>query len=155
LREVSTEFSNSCAFLNLGFRKCSDRISIRQSVSGSDMHANARPTSKTKVQRGRLIGTGDDAASPIAKYRRQVGKEVWLIGKLPCVWRRMDLGASSPQLREELGPDQFEKGQSWQGLHRHALMKMIAYASSSIARAKSHVGSDVTTIVVMIRPSLN
>jgi SRSO17 transposase len=31
------------------------------------------------------------------------------------------------QLKEELGLDHFE-GRSWQDLHRHALMTMIAYA---------------------------
>jgi SRSO17 transposase len=31
------------------------------------------------------------------------------------------------QLKEELGLDHFE-GRSWDGLHRHALMTMIAYA---------------------------
>ena len=31
------------------------------------------------------------------------------------------------QLKEGLGLDHFE-GRSWQGLHRHALMTMIAYA---------------------------
>jgi SRSO17 transposase len=31
------------------------------------------------------------------------------------------------QLKEELGLDHFE-GRSWQGVHRHALMTMIAYA---------------------------
>jgi len=31
------------------------------------------------------------------------------------------------QLKKELGLDHFE-GRSWQGLHRHALMTMIAYA---------------------------
>ena len=31
------------------------------------------------------------------------------------------------QLKEKLGLDHFE-GRSWQGLHRHALMTMIAYA---------------------------
>jgi SRSO17 transposase len=31
------------------------------------------------------------------------------------------------QLKEELGLDRFE-GRSWQGLHRHALMTMVAYA---------------------------
>jgi SRSO17 transposase len=31
------------------------------------------------------------------------------------------------QLKEELGLDHFE-GRSWQGLHRHALMTMVAYA---------------------------
>jgi hypothetical protein len=34
------------------------------------------------------------------------------------------------QLKEELGLDHFE-GRSWQGLHRHALMTMIAYAFPS------------------------
>ena len=31
------------------------------------------------------------------------------------------------QMKEELGLDHFE-GRSWQGLHRHAVMTMIAYA---------------------------
>src|SRR5258708_39489638 len=34
---------------------------------------------------------------------------------------------ANQQLKEELGLDHFE-GRSWQGLHRHALMTMIAYA---------------------------
>jgi len=33
------------------------------------------------------------------------------------------------QMKEELGLDHFE-GWSWQGLHRHALMTMIAYSHS-------------------------
>jgi len=33
----------------------------------------------------------------------------------------------SSRVKEELGLDHFE-GRSWQGLHRHALMTMIAYA---------------------------
>jgi hypothetical protein len=40
-------------------------------------------------------------------------------------------------MKEELGLDHFE-GRSWHGLHRHALMTMIAYApSSSIAGSKT------------------
>jgi SRSO17 transposase len=35
------------------------------------------------------------------------------------------------QLKEELGLDHFE-GRSWQGLHRHALMTIIAYAFCNI-----------------------
>src|SRR5262249_8167285 len=43
------------------------------------------------------------------------------------------------QLKEELVPDPFE-GQSWQGLHRNALMRMIAYASPQYRRPKTPRG---------------
>ena len=39
------------------------------------------------------------------------------------------------QLKEELGLDHFE-GRSWAGLHRHALMTMIAYAFLQSCRLK-------------------
>jgi SRSO17 transposase len=40
------------------------------------------------------------------------------------------------QMKEELGLDHFE-GRSWQGLHRHALMTMIAYAFLQHRRLKT------------------
>src|SRR3974390_2541088 len=40
------------------------------------------------------------------------------------------------QLKEELGLDHFE-GRSWTGLHRHALMTMIAYAFLQSRRIKA------------------
>jgi SRSO17 transposase len=40
------------------------------------------------------------------------------------------------QVKEELGLDHFE-GRSWQGLHRHALMTMIAYAFLQYRRLKT------------------
>src|SRR6202790_5269745 len=40
------------------------------------------------------------------------------------------------QLKEKLGLDHFE-GRSWQGLHRHALMTMIAYAFLQHRRLKT------------------
>jgi SRSO17 transposase len=78
------------------------------------------------------------------------GEEVWLIGErrtsgekkyylanLPPETNLRRLAAivkarwiceqAHQQLKEELGLDHFE-GRSWQGLHRHALMTMIAYA---------------------------
>jgi len=78
------------------------------------------------------------------------GDEVWLIGEhrmsgekkyylanLPAKTELRTLAATikarwiceqaHQQLKEELGLDHFE-GRSWQGLHRHALMTMIAYA---------------------------
>ena len=78
------------------------------------------------------------------------GEEVWLIGEhrsngerkhylsnLPADTTLKALAASvkarwiceqaHQQMKEELGLDHFE-GRSWIGLHRHALMTMIAYA---------------------------
>lgn len=78
------------------------------------------------------------------------GDEAWLIGEhrmsgekkyylanLPAKTSLLALAATikarwvceqaHQQLKEELGLDHFE-GRSWQGLHRHALMTMIAYA---------------------------
>jgi len=78
------------------------------------------------------------------------GDEAWLIGEqrasgekkyylanLPAAAGLRTLAATikarwiceqaHQQLKEELGLDHFE-GRSWQGLHRHALMTMIAYA---------------------------
>jgi SRSO17 transposase len=78
------------------------------------------------------------------------GEEAWLIGEhrmsgekkyylanLPTKTPLRTLAATikarwvceqaHQQLKEELGLDHFE-GRSWQGLHRHALMTMIAYA---------------------------
>ena len=78
------------------------------------------------------------------------GEEVWLVGErrasgeqkyylanLPAEAGLKTLAATikarwvceqaHQQLKEELGLDHFE-GRSWRGLHRHALMAMIAYA---------------------------
>jgi SRSO17 transposase len=86
------------------------------------------------------------------------GEEAWLIGEhrksgekkyylanLPAVTDLRTLAATikarwvceqaHQQLKEELGLDHFE-GRSWQGLHRHALMTMIAYAFLQHRRLK-------------------
>lgn len=78
------------------------------------------------------------------------GEEVWLVGERRSTGERKyylaNLSADMPlkrlagaikarwaceqahqQMKEELGLDHFE-GRSWTGLHRHALMTMIAYA---------------------------
>jgi SRSO17 transposase len=87
------------------------------------------------------------------------GEEVWLIGEhrmsgekkyylanLPATTSLRTLAATikarwiceqaHQQLKEELGLDHFE-GRSWQGLHRHALMTMIAYAFLQYRRLKT------------------
>ncbi len=87
------------------------------------------------------------------------GDEVWLIGEhrasgekkyylanLPMKADLRTLAATikarwiceqaHQQLKEELGLDHFE-GRSWPGLHRHALMTMIAYAFLQCRRLKT------------------
>ncbi len=87
------------------------------------------------------------------------GEEVWLVGEhrmsgekkyyLANLRARTDLRTlaatikarwiceqAHQQLKEELGLDHFE-GRSWQGLHRHALMTMIAYAFLQYRRLKT------------------
>ena len=69
--------------------------------------------------------------------RRASGERKYYLSNLPADASLKTLAASikarwvceqaHQQLKEELGLDHFE-GRSWHGLHRHALMTMIAYA---------------------------
>jgi SRSO17 transposase len=69
--------------------------------------------------------------------RRASGEKKYYLANLPATTDLRTLAATikarwiceqaHQQLKEELGLDHFE-GRSWQGLHRHALMTMIAYA---------------------------
>lgn len=56
-----------------------------------------------------------------------------LAGAIKAHWVREQ---AHQQLKEELGLDHFE-GRSWQGLHRHALMTMIAFAFLQARRLKA------------------
>jgi hypothetical protein len=64
-------------------------------------------------------------------------------------------------MKEELGLDHFE-GRSWQGLHRHALMTMIAYAFLQHQRLKQakrekriHPGPPQPTLPAVRRAVIN
>jgi SRSO17 transposase len=93
------------------------------------------------------------------RMQRMPGEEVWLVGErrstgeqkyyvsnLPVDASLKTLAAAikarwvceqaHQQLKEELGLDHFE-GRSWTGLHRHALMTMIAYAFLQSRRLKA------------------
>lgn len=68
--------------------------------------------------------------------RRSTGEQKYFVSNLPADASLKLLAATKArwiceqahqQLKEELGLDNFE-GRSWTGLHRHALMTMIAYA---------------------------
>ena len=87
------------------------------------------------------------------------GEEIWLVGERRSTGEQKYYASNLPadtalkmlaatikarwiceqahqQLKEELGLDHFE-GRSWTGLHRHALMTMIAYAFLQSRRLKA------------------
>ncbi|MCQ4189565.1 IS701 family transposase [Methylocystis sp. NLS-7] len=78
--------------------------------------------------------------------RRSTGEQKYYVSNLPADMSLKKLAASikarwiceqaHQQLKEELGLDHFE-GRSWIGLHRHALMTMIAYAFLQSRRLKA------------------
>ena len=78
--------------------------------------------------------------------RRSTGERKYYVSNLPAdasikmlvatIKARWVCEQAHQQLKEELGLDHFE-GRSWTGLHRHALMTMIAYAFLQSRRLKS------------------
>jgi SRSO17 transposase len=78
--------------------------------------------------------------------RRSTGEQKYYLSNLPADASLKTLAATikarwiceqaHQQLKEELGLDHFE-GRSWTGLHRHALMTMIAYAFLQTRRLKA------------------
>ena len=78
--------------------------------------------------------------------RRSTGEKKYYVSNLPADTAIKSLAAAikarwvceqaHQQLKEELGLDHFE-GRSWIGLHRHALMTMIAYAFLQSRRLKA------------------
>src|SRR6266581_2560673 len=85
-----------------------------------------------------------DEAWLIGEYRAS-GEKKYYLANLPAATDLRSLAATikarwiceqgHQQLKEELGLDHFE-GRSWQGLHRHALMTMIAFAFLQQCRLK-------------------
>ncbi len=78
--------------------------------------------------------------------RRSGGEQKYYVSNLPAdtpirtlvaaIKARWVCEQAHQQLKEELGLDHFE-GRSWTGLHRHALMTMIAYAFLQSRRLKA------------------
>ncbi|MGB3624761.1 MAG: IS701 family transposase [Henriciella sp.] len=78
--------------------------------------------------------------------RRSTGEQKYYVSNLPpgtslkvlaaTIKARWICEQAHQQLKEELGLDHFE-GRSWKGLHRHALMTMIAYAFLQSRRLKA------------------
>jgi SRSO17 transposase len=92
--------------------------------------------------------------------RRSTGEQKYYVSNLPADATIKTLAATikarwiceqaHQQLKEELGLDHFE-GRSWTGLHRHALMTMIAYAFlqsrrlTAAGRKKKSLGTAAAT----------
>jgi SRSO17 transposase len=80
-----------------------------------------------------------------ARELRASGEKKYYLANLPAATDLRTLVATikarwiceqaHQQLKEELGLDHFE-GRSWQGLHRHALMTMLAFAFLQFRRLK-------------------
>jgi SRSO17 transposase len=87
---------------------------------------------------------GDDVW--LVGERRSTGEQKYYVSNLPAdtaikmlaaaIKARWVCEQAHQQLKEELGLDHFE-GRSWTGLHRHALMTMIAYAFLQSRRLKA------------------
>jgi SRSO17 transposase len=81
--------------------------------------------------------------------RRSSGEQKYYLANLPAKAKLKALAGAikarwvceqaHQQLKEELGLDHFE-GRSWHGLHRHALMTMIAYAYLQSRRVAQATG---------------
>ena len=84
------------------------------------------------------------------RRHRMSGEKKYYLANLPAKTDLRTLAATikarwiceqaHQQLKEELGLDHFE-GRSWQGLHRHALMTMIAYAFLQTIAASQQQGA--------------
>jgi SRSO17 transposase len=94
--------------------------------------------------------------------RRRSGEQKYYLANLPADVDLKTLAAAikarwvceqaHQQLKEELGLDHFE-GRSWHGLHRHALMTMIAYAylqSRRLAQASGEKKNPVRAAAALL-----
>jgi len=101
---------------------------------------------KHRMADGRVQAMPGDEEVWLIGERRATGERKYYASNLPADTSLKALAAAvkarwiceqaHQQLKEELGLDHFE-GRSWTGLHRHALMAMIAYAFLQSRRLKA------------------
>src|SRR5262245_49707653 len=106
-------------------------------------HTGCRRTSAADQGQGSATSAWGEAW--LIGEHRMSGEKKYYLANLPAKTDLRTLAATikvrwiceqaHQQLKEELGLDHFE-GRSWQGLHRHALMTMIAYAFLQYRRLK-------------------
>jgi len=118
------------------------RLSWRKGTKGPLKAAFAAVRVRVADGRPQRIGDKGQQHMPgeeawLVGERRNSGERKYYLANLPAEVDLKTLAATikarwvceqaHQQLKEELGLDHFE-GRSWRGLHRHALMTMIAYA---------------------------
>lgn len=100
---------------------------------------------KHRMRDGRMQSMPGDEVWLVGE-RRATGEQKYYVSNLPAdttlkalasaIKARWVCEQAHQQLKEELGLDHFE-GRFWTGLHRHALMAMIAYAFLQSRRLKA------------------
>src|SRR5690606_12679065 len=98
-----------------------------------------------RMSDGRVQAMPSEEEVWLVGERRESGEQKYYLSNLPAdtpikalagaIKARWICEQAHQQLKEELGLDHFE-GRSWTGLHRHALMTMIAYAFLQYRRLK-------------------
>ena len=104
---------------------------------------------KHRMEGGRVQAMPGEQEVWLVGEQRPNGEQKYYLSNLPADATLKTLAAAikarwiceqaHQQLKEELGLDHFE-GRSWQGLHRHCLMAMIAFAFLQSQRLKAAKG---------------
>jgi len=132
-----TRYLIDCGRTNAGQRQMENRELAQRNELDLQLSVSAPPTALlsgfgirvSSISRATKPGS---LASNVPQGRRNTILPIFLRRRICAHWpppskARWICEQAHQQLKEELGLDHFE-GRSWQGLHRHALMTMIAYA---------------------------
>jgi SRSO17 transposase len=116
------------------WRRISWRLGTKGPLAAEFAALRVRPAEGAQLRDGRHL-PGDEVW--LVGEHRASGERKYYLSNLPAATPLEELAATikarwvceqaHQQLKEELGLDHFE-GRSWTGLHRHALMTMIAFA---------------------------
>ena len=120
-------------------------VSWRTGTKGKLKACFARPSARCPAADQVRAATSAGRRSLAFGELRASGEKKYYLANLPAATDLRTLAATikarwiceqaHQQLKEELGLDHFE-GRSWQGLHRHALMTMLAFAFLQFRRLK-------------------
>jgi SRSO17 transposase len=131
---VPSEVAAAAVLAGAAWRRISRRLGPKGPLAAEFAALRVRPAEGAQLRDGwHLPG---DEVWPVGEHRAS-GERKYYLSNLPAEASLEELAATIKarwvceqahrQLKEELGLDHFE-GRSWAGLHRHALMTMVAFA---------------------------